>query len=279
MGTALPRDRTAPARLHGRLAASVAGAGPVVMLVHGVAYGPQTLTETARAVAAAGACAVVPHRAGYGRSSDVAPGAGLDSQIDDLVAVLDDVGAGHAVWVGVSGGATIALAAALRRPERVAGALLHEPAIGALADDLHARLLAAAAAVAAADDAGAAAVDLARALGGAEGWAGVSEALRHDIRAAGAAVRAEIALFPAFAPTPAALGRLRDVPLVSSVGARSGPERHRAGEVLAALTGATPALTPSGHLVQIEAPAVLAELSLGLVRRAQSRPATAEEDG
>jgi len=276
--------RTAPrpaTTRHGRLAASVEGEGPVVLLVHGVAYGPGTLAETARVLSSAGVCAVVPHRGGYAGSRDVAPAADLDGQVDDLIGVLDAVGADRAIWVGISGGATIALAAAVRRPERVAGALLHEPAIGGLAEGLHTRLVNAAAAVAAADDPGAGALELARALGGPEGWEGVDDSVRRDIRAAGAAVRAEVPLFPAFAPTAAELAGLWGLPIVSSVGAHSGPERHEAGAVLVTLTGAATALTPSAHLVQIEAPGALAELSLGLVRRAESLspPATAEEDG
>ena len=274
-----PAGATPAAATHGRVAAWVVGDGPVVMLVHGVAFGPGTLAVASGAVAAAGARAVVPHRGGYGASGGVAPAADLDAQVDDLVGVLDAMGVARAVWAGVSGGATIALAAAVRRPERVAGVLLHEPALGTLADELHARLRRAAAAVAAAADPGEGALDLARALAGPDGWARVGAQVRRDIRTAGPAVRSEIALFPAFAPSPADLRALRGLPLISSVGARSGPERHRAGQVLVSLTGGTAALTPSGHLVQIEAPSSLAELAVGLVRPAPSRTPTAEEDG
>ena len=265
---------------HGRLAAYVEGAGPLVMLIHGVGYGPLTLTAVARSAVAEGARVLVPHRAGYGASEAAAPARDLPGQVQDLVETLDAVGAARAVWAGVSGGATIALAAAVLRPDRVAGLVLHEPALGTLASALHARLRDAAAAVAAAPDAGTGALELARALGGPGGWERVDAATRAAIRAAGPAVRAEVALFPAFAPTAEQLGRIRGLPVVSSVGARSGPERHAAGRVLTGLAGASPALTPSAHLVQLEAPAAFAGLAVQLAHAAcpTTPPATAEED-
>jgi pimeloyl-ACP methyl ester carboxylesterase len=260
---------------HGRLAAYTEGRGPVVMLIHGVGYGPLTLTGAARAVVDAGGRVIVPHRGGYGASEAAPPAGDLAGQVDDLVEVLDAAGAERAVWAGVSGGATIALAAGILRPDRVAGLVLHEPALGPLAPALHARLLGAAAAVASADDPGEGALALAEALGGTEGWARVGLATRQAIRAAGAAVRREIPLFPGFAPTPGELATLRGIPVVSSVGARSGPDRREAGEVLVRLAGAVRARPPSGHLVQIEAPEALARLALVPARRT----ATSEEDG
>ncbi len=248
------------------------------MLVHGVAVGPATFGPAAAEVIAGGGRAIVPHRGGYGRSAGLAPAADLDAQVDDLVGVLDAAGVERAVWAGVSGGATIALAAAVRRPDRVSGAVLHEPALGPLAPELHARLRAAAAAVAAAPDAGRGALALAEALAGPGGWDRVGAAERDDIRATGAAVRAEIAMFPAYAPTAGDLAALRGTPVVSSVGSRSGPERHRAEQVLVALAGAESARTPSGHLVQIEAPAAFALLATALALRPHPRPPTEEED-
>ncbi len=265
---------------HGRIAAQVEGAGPDVILVHGVGYGPATLSAAARAAAEAGVRVITPHRGGYGASAAAAPAADLDGQVADLIAVLDAAGAGRAVWAGVSGGATIALAAAIARPDRVAALVLHEPALGTLAGILNSRLKDAAAAVAASADAGEAALELARALGGG-GWAGVDAATREEIRAAGPAVRAEIPMFPAFAPTARQLSRLRAMTVVSSVGARSGAERREAGDVLMRLAGAVPARPPSGHLVQLEAPTALAGMAVRLARPAAPhppRPATAEED-
>ena len=271
---------TSAARPRGRIAAYVEGAGPAVMLIHGVGYGPLTLDRAARAVVDAGGRVIVPHRGGYGASAGATPAGDLAGQVADLVGVLDAIGAERVVWAGVSGGATIALAAAIARPERVAGVVLHEPALGTLAGILNSRLKGAAAAVAAAADAGEAAEDLARALGG-DGWAGVDAATRRAIRAAGEAVRAEIPMFPAFAPTARQLSRLRDMPVVSSVGARSGPERRQAGGVLVRVAGAIPARPPSGHLLQIEAPGAFAEMAVLLARSAEPEPppATAEEDG
>ena len=280
MTSAPPQPAPPPAATpQGRIAAHVEGEGPVVMLVHGVGYGPRTLAAAARAAVGAGVRVITPHRGGYGASAPVPPAPHLDGQVGDLVEVLDAAGVGRAVWAGVSGGATIALAAAIAHPDRVAALVLHEPALGTLAGILNSRLRGAAAAVAASADPGEAALELARALGG-DGWAGVDAATREEIRSAGAAVRAEIPMFPAFAPTARQLSRLRAIPVVSSVGARSGVERRQAGDVLARLAGAIPARPPSGHLVQLEAPAALAEMAVALARRTapDPPPATAEED-
>jgi hypothetical protein len=103
----------------------------------------------------------------------------------------------------------------------------------------------------------------------------VGPATRLAIHASGAVVRQEIPLFPGFAPTPGELATLRGVAVISSVGARSGPERRDAGEVLVRLAGAVRARPPSGHLLQMEAPEAFARLALGLTRRTT----TPEEDG
>lgn len=252
-----------PLAFRGRIAVEEQGEGPPVLLLHGVALGPGTFRASARAVAAGGARAIVPHRSGYAGSASVAPARDLDGQIEDLVGVLDALGLGAAVWVGASGGATIALAAALRVPDRVAAVIVHEPALGPLAPALLDKLRAAAASVREAADPGEAALRLAASLGG-EGWPAVSGRTRDDIRAAGPAVRAEIPMFPAFAPTPDDLHRLRGTAVVSSVGRRSGPERHDAGDALVRHAAATPVLTPSGHFVQLEAPTSLAAVALEL---------------
>lgn len=265
----------APARAPAAIAATRAGDGPAVVLLHGVAYGPATLDGVAGAVAGGGATAVVPHRAGYGMSADVPPRTDLGAQIDDVAAVLVGMGVRRAVWAGVSGGATIALAAAIRRPDLVSGLLVHEPALGRLAGDLHARLRGAAAAVRAAADPGDGAVVLARRLAGERSWAMLPAPVRDGVRTAGPAVRAEIDQFPAFSPGAAALRTLRDTRIVSSVGAWSGAERRHAGAVLEALAGAAPARPPSGHLVQLEAPDAFARMALSLAL--PTRPV--EEDG
>lgn len=265
----------APARASTPIAATRLGEGPPVVLLHGVAYGPGTLDAVAAALAGGGATAVVPHRAGYGRSAGVPPRTALGAQIDDVAEVLRDMGIRRAVWAGVSGGATIALAVAIRRPDLVSALLLHEPALGPLAGGLHARLRGAAAAVRSADDLAEGAVTLARALSGERAWAGLPAPVRHAVRAAGPVVRTEISQFPAFSPGAAALCGLRGTRVVSSVGARSGAERWHAGAVLETLAHAAPARPASGHLVQLEAPDAFARLALALAL--PTRPV--EEDG
>jgi 3-oxoadipate enol-lactonase len=68
---------------------------------------------------------------GAGLAQKVRPPLSIDTLVDDLVALVDALGiAGKVALAGVAVGGAIALAAALRRPERIAAVVASSPAIG-----------------------------------------------------------------------------------------------------------------------------------------------------
>ncbi len=78
-------------------------------------------------------------RPGYGDAADVGDRAvGLDRQVDMVISELEERKEQSIVWVGVSGGATLGVIAASRRPAAIDCAVLHEPLVGSTAAALHA---------------------------------------------------------------------------------------------------------------------------------------------
>ncbi|HEY7609903.1 MAG TPA: alpha/beta hydrolase, partial [Alphaproteobacteria bacterium] len=102
------------------LAYAEAGAGPLVLLVHGWPETAHSWRNQIAALAAAGYRAVAPDMRGYGESD--APAAVDDYTIlhlvGDLVGLLDHLGETTAVVVGHDWGAPVAWHAALLRPDR-----------------------------------------------------------------------------------------------------------------------------------------------------------------
>jgi pimeloyl-ACP methyl ester carboxylesterase len=100
-----------------------AGAGFPVVLVHGFPELAYSWRHQLPALADAGYHALAPDMRGYGRSSK--PEAIEDYDvvhlIDDLLGLLDDVGAERAVFVGHDWGAIVVWTLSLLHPERVAG--------------------------------------------------------------------------------------------------------------------------------------------------------------
>lgn len=229
------------------------GQGPVVVLLHGVGVGPESFARVAELLEADHRV-VVPGR-------PVEPGGTalpLSEQADLLAQTLDDLGADGCRLVGVSGGATLGLCLAIRHPDVVASMVLHEPLVGPLAPDLHARFQAAAAQASASD---AAAMEVVRAVMGDPTW----QALGADGRAASEALaprwRGEVARFAAFAPSVADLEAIGTHPVLVTVGERSGPERWAAAQVLVRCSGARATRIPAaGNAVQLDAPDAFAAL-------------------
>lgn len=119
-----------------RLYYEAAGSGPVVLL-HTGGGGDGRMWEIAGYTAAlAGYRTVLMDHRGHGRSDCPAglPAHRMSEYVADVVAVLDDVGAGRAALVGYSAGATVAYAAASRHPGRV-GAVAGIGAVGASDED------------------------------------------------------------------------------------------------------------------------------------------------
>jgi pimeloyl-ACP methyl ester carboxylesterase len=107
------------------------GGGPKLVLVHGGLQTSGNFTRLAAELATT-FTVYVPDRRGRGLSGPVGADYGLDGEIDDLAAVLDETGAGNVF--GLSSGAVIALNAALEltRIERLA---LYEPPLRYGSDD------------------------------------------------------------------------------------------------------------------------------------------------
>jgi pimeloyl-ACP methyl ester carboxylesterase len=101
-----------------------AGAGPAVVLVHGLGGAAGNWRLIAPALAAAGRRVIVPDLPGHGGSTALPAAPTLDPYAEAVHAVLEAEEALPAVWVGHSLGSPIALRAAIRRPEAVRGIVL-----------------------------------------------------------------------------------------------------------------------------------------------------------
>ncbi len=223
------------------------------MLLHGVGVGPESFAPVAELLAERHRVVVLERPVGLGGRALPLP-----QQADLLAQALPEAGAVGARIVGVSGGATLGLCLAIHHPEVVGGLVLHEPLVGALAPELHQVFQAAAARAATGDDEAMAVV---RAVMGEGTWAGLGPRGQAASEADAARWRGEIAEFAAFDPSVAALAALTPLPLLVSVGSRSGPERWAAAEVLRRWCGATLVEVPgAGNAVQLDAPAGFAEL-------------------
>jgi pimeloyl-ACP methyl ester carboxylesterase len=239
-----------------------------VVLLHGVCFGPETFERPAAALGRR-VRVLLPHRRGYGASSHLAPGTEVEQHVEDVIAVMDHEDVEQAVLVGVSGGATIAVAIALAHAPRVAAAVIHEPALGPLAPGVHGLLSTGAGMVAQAAEPGDGAEAMAALLAGPAGWLAQSPEDRARIHGLGPVVRAEVPGFVRFAPTAEQVRGLRGMRLVSSVGGLSRAQRRAAAQTLAELAGARLEVVPqSGHLVQIDAPGTLVRCALRQRREA-----------
>lgn len=100
-----------------------AGEGYPVVLAHGFPELAYSWRHQVPALAAAGYRVLAPDQRGYGRSSR--PGAVEDYDIlhltDDLLGLLDDIGAERAVFVGHDWGSMVVWQMAQLHPDRVAG--------------------------------------------------------------------------------------------------------------------------------------------------------------
>jgi pimeloyl-ACP methyl ester carboxylesterase len=229
------------------------GAGPAVVLVHGVGIGARAF-DSVRDSLAEDHRVLVVRRRGYGPGRPVPPSASVGEQVADLLAVVDARGVSSATFVGVSGGATLVLALSLARPDLVRAAVVHEPAIGPLAPDLHAELQAAAGRLAA--TAGPDGVlGFVNRLVGDSAWARLPPWVAAEVENRWEVVRAEVPEFIAFAPSTDALAGLEDVAVVATVGSRSPGCRQLAAKVLEREAGATvQVLAGVRHLPHLEAP-------------------------
>ncbi len=104
-----------------------------VILVHGAGLDAAAFTRTRTALEQEECTVTVPTRRGYDERPATAD---LDVHVDDLLALVTGSVDRDVVLAGVSGGATLALAAALR-PDIEVRAVVHEPLLGPAAPAQH----------------------------------------------------------------------------------------------------------------------------------------------
>lgn len=216
--------------------------GVTTVYVHGVGMWPDSF---------AGVTARVPGehlvwvRPGYERRPAVAT---LGDQVRHLRTAVQHHAPARVV--GVSGGATLALALAMNDPDGLVAIVTHEPLIGALEPELHARVSAAGERLRRAP--GPEAADaFVRGLYGARSWARTSSTSQDWAVKHYRTICREVSHFASFQPTAEDL-RV-SVPHTTSVGRRSGPDRHGVAETLAA-SGAVVVALDTGHFAHVDDP-------------------------
>ena len=171
----------------------------------------------------------------------------------------------QAAWVGVSGGATLGVIAATRRPAGITVAVLHEPLVGSAAPGLQAMIRRGADRLAAvrpdeqhgAD--GQRAVEYMTGLVGVDCWQLLGRDGRAAVEARSALIACEVPRFARF--EPGAVPPDAGVRVVITVGERSPAVRHDAARRAADLLhGSVHVIAGVGHLPQVEAPTEFAEL-------------------
>ena len=187
----------------------------------------------------------------------------FELQVDHLQATVE--ACGSAVVVGVSGGATLGLALAIRRPAELAGAVLHEPLVGPLVAELHAVVSELRDRLSTEESYGAMA--FVSELVGVGTWNRLPPAERTALAQMDAVVEADAAAFGSFAPTPESLQSVRGLPMVASHGRRSGPVRAKVTQLLGSQCGAEEmTVAGCGHLAQLDNPEGLLAAVRSLVR-------------
>ncbi len=132
----MPEEAAAPPT---ELECRVEGCGPAVLLLHGVG-GNHTVWNDMISGLAKEFRVLAPNLRGHGRTR--APSEShftFAEMIGDVVHLLDEQGVPSAHWVGLSGGAQLALRATLERPERVRSLTMVS---GAAYTDSHTRAVA-----------------------------------------------------------------------------------------------------------------------------------------
>jgi len=110
-----------------RVVFRAAGAGPVVVLVHGLGASSRYWSANAPALIEAGFRVLAPDLPGFGGSSRAVPAVTPRDQAGALCAWARAVGFGRAVWVGHSLGCQTLLELASARPDLVRGLVLAAP--------------------------------------------------------------------------------------------------------------------------------------------------------
>jgi pimeloyl-ACP methyl ester carboxylesterase len=114
-------------RPEGRIAYTDTGSGPLLVAVPGMGDLRSTYDDVAPALVDAGYRVVVADLRGHGDSDTTFRTHGDDATGSDLIALVEHLGAGPAVLLGSSMGASAAVWAAAERPDLVRGLVLLSP--------------------------------------------------------------------------------------------------------------------------------------------------------
>jgi pimeloyl-ACP methyl ester carboxylesterase len=129
---AMPTTTSIRSQLHHE----VRGSGPPVLFISGASGDAGHFARTAEHLADE-FTTVAYDRRGCSRSAALPTGEvmSIAAQADDAAALIAELELAPAIVFGTSGGGDILLELVARRPEAVRGAIVHEPALIALADD------------------------------------------------------------------------------------------------------------------------------------------------
>lgn len=116
----------------GKLFYRVQGEGEALVLVHGVMVDADFFDVSAKLLSRHYRV-ITYDRRGYSRS-DPAENYDVKPQTDDLKAVIEQVAGGHAIVIGCSAGALIAICFAQQYPEMIDHLIVHEPPLVCFAD-------------------------------------------------------------------------------------------------------------------------------------------------
>lgn len=220
-----------------------------VLFVHGVGLGPETFAHPVGALVDRGFSASVHVRRGYGVDR-CPPSPDFEEHVHDLALAVDSIDA-EVVLFGVSGGATLALAHAVRTGRRIA-TVVHEPLVGPLAlqqDRVVKRSLGELMGSPGPD----AAEQLLARLCTPSAWARFSPATWSLVRRRAEVVCTEAPGFADFAPTLDELARV--APWTTwTVGRWSPWWRHEAAQVGVGVGMASRVLSAATHTPQLESP-------------------------
>lgn len=233
-----------------------AGGEPDVVLLHGVGLAPCTFDPLLAMLPRSTA----PLRRPYRPDRPAAPlPATIVDEAAELLAEIFDAGdpARSTVVVGVSGGATLALAMASVGHPRLLGVVAHEPLVGPAAPALHRAVSDAAHTLATGPgSAPVRATQFVRGLVGEFTWARLPEEAVAFPGAHADAVHAEVPRFVRFELPPGGFV----TPVTVSTGERSHERRRHAAQVLEAAGAHSVVVPGAGHLAAWEQPATVVSL-------------------
>lgn len=215
---------------------------PTVVFVHGVGVSPLLFGDLSDAWPGPSAVVVRP---GY---DDTMPARDWDDQVDWLLAATEPFD--DCVLVGVSGGATLALAALLRQPAHVRLVVAHEPLVGVHEPVLQQRVQTAAQRLA---------IDPMHAMSylpglyGHDVWDSLPQWAQEWGRVHVDAIANDVAQLATFSLDLDAFGAVADR-FVATVGDWSPVERHRVQALLINNGSNGRVVQSASHLVQVEAP-------------------------